>query len=87
MTVNRGKKHRYLGMDFDYSKTGVLSISMIKYIEDMIEEFPKLITKTSRTPHTDNLFWVREESEATFLSKDQAQQFHRVVAQLLFLSC
>ena len=60
MTVNRGKKHRYLGMDFDYSKTGVLSISMIKYIEDMIEEFPELITKMSRTPHTDNSFWVHE---------------------------
>lgn len=87
MTVNRGKKHRYLGMDFDYTKAGVLSISMVKYIEDMIDEFPELITKTSRTPHTDNLFRVRDESEATFLSEDQAQQFHRVVAQLLFLSC
>jgi hypothetical protein len=87
MTVTKGKEHRYLGMDFDYSRPGVLRVTMIKYIEDIFEDFPELIEKSSRTPHTENLFKVRDESEATFLSEEQAQQFHRVVAQLLFLSC
>jgi hypothetical protein len=87
MTVTRGSKHRYLGMDLDFSKPGLLGITMIKYIDDIFEDFPELITKTSRTPHTDNLFKVRPENEATFLSEEQAQQFHQTVAQLLFLSC
>lgn len=87
MTVTTGVKHRYLGMDLDYSRPGVLGVTMIKYIEDIFEDFPELIEKSSRTPHTDNLFKVRDEDEATFLSEEQAQQFHRVVAQLLFLSC
>eukprot|EP00956_Cyclotella_meneghiniana_P014156 scaffold21075_cov96-Cyclotella_meneghiniana.AAC.1 len=86
MTINRGKEHRYLGMDFDYSRPGVLKMSMIKYIREVLDDFPELITKTSRTPHTDNLFKVRPEDEADFLSEDQAQLFHRTVAQLLFLS-
>jgi hypothetical protein len=87
MTVTTGKKHRYLGMDLDYSRPGVLGITMIKYIEEIFDDFPEIIEKSARTPHTDNLFKVRDESEATFLSEEQAQQFHRVVAQLLFLLC
>jgi hypothetical protein len=87
MTVTTGKKHRYLGMDLDYSHPGVLGITMIKYIEEIFEDFPELIEKSARTPHSDNLFKVRDEGEATFLSEEQAQQFHQVVAQLLFLSC
>ena len=87
MTVTRGSHHKYLGMDMDFSKPELLWITMIKYIDDIFEGFPELITKTSRTPHTDNLFKVRGRSEATFLSEEQAQQFHRTVAQLLFLSC
>jgi hypothetical protein len=74
-------------MDMDFSKLGILGISMVKYIDEVLEDFPELITKTSQMPHTDNLFKVRPESEATFLSEEQAQQFHRTVAQLLFLSC
>jgi hypothetical protein len=73
MTITRGSHHRYLGMDMDFSKPGMLGISMIKYIDDIFEDFPELITKTSRTPHTDNLFKVRPENEATFLSEEQAR--------------
>lgn len=87
MTVNKGSFHKYLGMNFNHSTPGVLSLTMIKYIDDIFEDFPELIEKTSCTPHMDNLFKVRDESEAMFLYKEQAQQFHRVVAQLLFLYC
>jgi hypothetical protein len=73
MTMTKGSHHRYLGMDMDFSKPGMLGISMIKYIDDIFEDFPELITKTSRTPHTDNLFKVRPENEATFLSEEQAR--------------
>ena len=38
------------------------------------------------SPAPDNLFKVRPENEATYMPEEQAQQFHRTVAQLLFLS-
>jgi hypothetical protein len=38
---------------------------MIKYIDDIFEDFPELIEKSARTPHTDNLFKVRDPDEAT----------------------
>jgi hypothetical protein len=74
-------------MDMDYSKPGVLQVSMIRYIESIFEDFPEEITKTSRTPHTDNLFKVRSPEEAEFLCEELVSAFHHAVAQLLFLSC
>jgi hypothetical protein len=65
MTVTTGCKHRYLGMDLDFSRPGVLGVTMIKYIDDIFEDFPELIEKSARTPHTDNLFKVRDPDEAT----------------------
>ena len=87
MTVVRGKKHRYLGMDLDYSTPGVCQITMVKYIEEILEDFPEEITKSARTPHTDNLFKIRDPSEAEYLDDNMANMFHHAVAQLLFLSC
>ena len=60
---------------------------MDKYIDGIIEDFPELINKSAKTPHTENLFKVRDESEAKFLDEELARQFHHAVAQLLFLSC
>ena len=87
MTVTREKKHRYLGMDMDWSKPGTLQVSMVSYIDDIFEDFPEIIDKTSRTPHTDHLLKVKDASNAKYLSEDLTQAFHRTVAQLLFLSC
>ena len=87
MSVTRGKKHRYLGMDMDYSTPGVLQVLIVKYIQDILDDFPELITKSAPTPHTDNLFKVRDPEEAEFLDESLARMFHHAVAQLLFLSC
>eukprot|EP00956_Cyclotella_meneghiniana_P042119 scaffold248363_cov77-Cyclotella_meneghiniana.AAC.2 len=87
MTVTRGKQHRYLGMDFDYSTPKVCRILMAKYIEGILEDFPELINKSAKTPHTENLFKVRDASETKHLDEDMARMFHHAVAQLLFLSC
>jgi hypothetical protein len=58
---------------------------MIKYTAKVIDNFPKTITTTCTTPAADHLFTVRNEHEAKFLPKQQAQAFHHTVAQLLFL--
>jgi hypothetical protein len=45
-------------MDMDYSIPGILKILMTRHIDKVIEEFPEMITKTSRTTHTENLLKV-----------------------------
>ena len=84
ITFTRGKKFNYLGMDMDYSEQKVLGVSMIPYIDGILEEFPEAITKTSPTPAAEYLFNVRDEDKKP-LCEDMAMAFHRTVAQLLFL--
>jgi hypothetical protein len=85
IAVHRGKKFDYLGMDLDYSEKGVFAVSMIPYIDKVLEDFPEEITKSSPCPHNQNLFKIRDEEEAVFLPKEQAMQFHHSVAQLVIL--
>ena len=39
ITVTGGKVHDYLGMDLDYTKKGVLQVSMIKYLTKVLTIF------------------------------------------------
>ncbi len=64
---------------------------MIKYLKKIFSNFPEEITKFARgkhpeSPGADYLFKTRggEESQK-FLPKEQAQVFHRSVAQLMLL--
>ena len=85
-TISRGKVHKYLGMDIDWlTKPGVMIVSMVKYLQKIIEEFPEAIKSTSPSPAGDHLFDVREEANRKVLPEEQARQFHYTVAQLLFL--
>ena len=87
VVAHRGKKGDYLGMIFDYTEPGILQIDMMAYIKTIFEDFPEEITRSSPTPASDHLFKIRDEDDASFLPEEQAQKFHRTVAQLLFLSC
>ena len=85
MKVTRGKLHEYLGMTLDYRTKGVVKITMFKYLRECWEEFLKMIpnvkgTKTSAAPS--NLFTVNEDSPK--LDKRKAEQYHSLVAKLLF---
>ena len=86
LTVHRGKIHGYLGMDMDWSKDGKVTISMSKYLFQILEEFIDKITKTSVTPSADYLFKIREKCDAAQLPEELAVIFHHTVAQLLFVS-
>jgi hypothetical protein len=88
LTVHQGKKHDYLGMDLDYSEKGKVKISIINYINNVLKEFLEHLGAMATSPAAEHLFKVREESEAQLLPEEQAQDFHHVVVQLLFLrSC
>ena len=60
LTVHRGKIHDYLGMEMDWSKDGKVSISMIKYLHKILEDFVEDIRKLSVTPAADYLFKIRD---------------------------
>ena len=61
LTVHRGNICDYLGMDMDWSKDGKVTISMIKYLYQIPDEFIDEITKTSVTPSAGYLFKIREK--------------------------
>jgi hypothetical protein len=83
--MHRGNKFLYLGMDLDYSEKGVLAILLVEYTDQILDDFPEEITKSSPCPHNKDLFRAHKESEARYLPEQQAIQFHHSVAQLVFL--
>ena len=83
MSVNIGTKHTYVGMDFEYLDDGSVTIDMIGYLEDALEEFPEEL-KEFGTPAANNIFEVDVNGER--LDDEKSKTFHRVVAMLLFVS-
>ena len=60
-------------------------ISMIRYLQKVIDEFPEVLRGTKACPAGNNLFKVREGEDRELLSEEMTKKFHRRVAQLLFL--
>ena len=84
--IKRGKVFDYLGMDLDFgSVPGVFIISMIKYLQEVLKEWPEDLKGHKLNPHGDHLFTLRVNGEQELLSEKIASQFHRTTAQLLFL--
>ena len=85
-TEHRGKTHSFLGMFFDFTEPGRVTISMDGYIADLLE-FCDVGDHTAKTPATSNLFVVSEVNEDNPLLEDKdARFFHTVVAKLLYLA-
>ena len=62
VTATRGKFHDYLGMQFNYSVPGRVTISMVDYMTKLVDEFPHNVSKNVPTPATENVFQVDESS-------------------------
>ena len=87
VSVSRGTKHTYLGMQIEYTPDKKCRISMTPYTNEIITSFPEVIDTTAATPAADHLFKVRElDNHNSYLPNEQASMFHRSTAQLLFLS-
>ena len=86
MKVSRGKLHEYLGMTLDFETKGKVTITMIPYVKEIVDQFGKYdpTAKTASSPAAAHLFNVNEQP--TLLSKDQAEVFHHFVAKSLFLT-
>ena len=88
LKIKRGKVFDYLGMDLDFeSCPGTMIISMIKYLDAMIEEWPEELKGYTPNPHQDPLFEVRasDDPKREPLNEKIASQFHSTTAQLLFM--
>lgn len=84
LSVTRGKIHDYLGMKLDYSKDGKVAIDMTEYLEKVLEDLPDNFKKPAITSAAEHLFHIIKN--AIKLETKDAELFHHVVAQLLFLS-
>ena len=83
VTVHRGRKHDYLGVDYIFHK-GYLEIDTRAYIKGMVKEFPVKFpvgTKCSN-PARGNLFEVGNTEK---LSKKKAEVYHTFVAKALYI--
>ena len=61
MSASRGKIQKYLGMNIDYTVSGISRISMMDYIDDILTSFDKIDTSNSVTKSSaalENLFKV-----------------------------
>ena len=79
------EKHDYLGVDYEFTGDGKVDVSMFRFLDERIEEFPEVLNGKAATPAADHLFTVRDESEAEYLPEEQAGKFHNIVAKLLFM--
>ena len=61
--MHTGKKHDYLGVDMEFNEDGTLDISMIKYLKNVIDEFPESIKGRAATPAHEKLFVIRDKNE------------------------
>jgi hypothetical protein len=84
VTATCGQVHHYLGMELYYRKQGELKISMTKYVENMLNNFPVKLGKkdVAKTPAGDNLFNLGTGAK---LDTKRAEIFHTFMAKGLFL--
>ncbi len=84
MTVRRGKIHDYLGMKLDFSSPGSFVVDMEDYLDEVLDGAPPDMDGVASTPAADHLFKTRLNVEK--LEEERADLFHRITAQLLFVS-
>jgi hypothetical protein len=65
----------------EFCEDRALEVSMFKYLNNVIEDFPEIIRGRAATPSHDKVFEIRDDEEAKKLNKEQALAFHHTVAQ------
>ena len=61
MTVCIGKKHKYLGMNIDWSEKDRLKIVMIEYNKKTVNTWPEPLDTPLKTPASEHLLKVNPE--------------------------
>ena len=85
LSVTRGKKHNFLGMDMLFQNDGTVRIEMKEQLQGVINLVdPKSLNDKVSSPATKKLFDVDDEAEQ--LDKVDSDRFHSIVAKLLYIS-
>jgi hypothetical protein len=83
--ATRGKVHKYLAMNLDFSVSGIMKIHMKKHVEEMLKEFPETIPESLRKcPWNEDLLEINPNAKK--LGNEKAKAFHTFVAKALFIS-
>jgi hypothetical protein len=83
LTVKRGPKHTFLGMDITFNKDGTASITMPTYIQEAIDGYGIESQHHAPTPCAGSLFDIDPKSPR--LSPQRSALFHSMVAKLLYV--
>ena len=83
LAVHWGSEHSYLGMTFNFPSEagGAVKITMEHYVEELLALFPP--TGKATSPAAEDLFVI---NESTMLDQRKREEFHSVVAKVLYLA-
>jgi hypothetical protein len=96
MKVARGKVHTYLGMTLDFATPKLVKVTMIDYVDEIIESWDKACSelddgykvvsgrKRIATAAPDDLFKVDED--AVKLEQAAAKSFHNITAKAIYVT-
>jgi N-acetylmuramoyl-L-alanine amidase len=82
LSVKEGKELGYLGMSVDFREKGLVKISMIDLIDEVLEDCP--VDKSANSPAAGHLFEINPECPK--LSDREREFFHSLVAKLLYIA-
>jgi hypothetical protein len=85
MKVSRGKIHKCLGINLDYTVRGQVKITMFDFIDEILTAFDKTEPKgggTKTSASHESIFKVDESCEN--LKQYKAVEFHNLVAKTLY---
>ena len=82
VTSHIGLEHDFLGIHWDFRKSGAVSLSMNGYVKEIMSRYK--VEKKCKTTATDNLFRVALDSNE--LSVAGRDQFHSTVMTLHYLA-
>jgi hypothetical protein len=74
MVTTYGDQHTYLGMDLDMSVPGEVSVSMVPYLQEIMDEFPGEFPKGAKTPAAAHLF--TESENPIFVDEPKGKIYH-----------
>jgi len=83
LQITRGKKHTFLGINFEIMDNSTIELKMIDQLDDTINCFGEVTKSNAAPPSKPYLFSAREDAEV--LSPEKADVFHSVVAKLSYI--
>ena len=86
MTVTRGNKHTFVGVDIEFTGEGTVVLSMDDHVDECVEIYKGEIKSKAATLAQGTLFEEDSGNLAAPLDEKRADKFHHTTAKLLYLS-